>query len=204
VIGTRVAIVHPSELVTVGLAGQLRERDLAVETPERIAPWVLEHGPKVLLHARDSRADIEAVDHLISTGRELQVVALLDNDEADSMRRAVRAGCVGAVTVKAPVDYILRVVESAVRGETLLPARVAHLIATTVNVDPPDTLWLSPTERRALQMLAEGSKTNEIADAAGYSERETFRILGDLYLKMGVGNRSQAIAMAAKWGLLGD
>lgn len=199
---TRLAIVHPAELVVSGLAGQLAARGHTVETPERIEPWALEHGPKLILHARQTQADIDAIDHLLGTGRELSVVALLDEDDADAIRRAFRAGCTGAAPVSAPVESIVRVVEAALRGETLIPAGVAQLMAATAPADPPDTLWLSGIERRALEMLAAGSKTNEIADEAGYSERETFRILGDLYLKMGVTNRSQAIATAARWGLL--
>lgn len=53
-----------------------------------------------------------------------------------------------------------------------------------------------------LQALAHGSTVHELAQEVGYSERELFRILADLYRRMGVSNRSEAIVQVAMWGFL--
>ena len=43
-----------------------------------------------------------------------------------------------------------------------------------------------------------------MADMVGYSEREMFRVLNELYATLGVDNRTQAIIWATRHGILDD
>lgn len=198
----RVGIVHPAEVVARGLVAGLGERGFEVHYPIKAAQWVLEAGDKVLLHVRRDHADIEAIADLQRTGRRLTIVALMGGDATHDYQQAFRAGCTGAISWEATLDEIMRVVEAAALGLSLIPGAVARHLADAAADRPPDTIWLTDTERIALRLLAEGAKTNQIADECGYSEREMFRMLGDVYARIGVSNRSQAIATAARWGLL--
>ncbi|MDQ3641282.1 MAG: hypothetical protein M3450_07420 [Actinomycetota bacterium] len=53
-----------------------------------------------------------------------------------------------------------------------------------------------------LQTLARGATVARLAGEVGYSEREMFRILSNLYQRMGVVSRTEALVQAAQWGLL--
>lgn len=201
---TRVGIVHPAELVATGLAAGLQERGYQVDYPIRAGEWVLGSGERLLVHDRRTADDIGAIQRLIRSRRGLLVVALIEQATEHAFQQAFRAGCAGAVWWDAPMETIMEVIEAAAREIALLPSAIARQMAAASAQTPPDTVWLSEIEKTALRLLAGGAKTNQIADDCGYSEREIFRMLADLYTRMGVANRSQAIATVARWGLLDD
>jgi len=43
-----------------------------------------------------------------------------------------------------------------------------------------------------------------LAEQVGYSEREMFRLLGELYRRLGAANRSEALDKAARLGVFDD
>jgi DNA-binding CsgD family transcriptional regulator len=53
-----------------------------------------------------------------------------------------------------------------------------------------------------LRLLARGVHVSEMARRQGYSERAMFRLLGELFRRMRVRNRHEAVVLAARWGLL--
>lgn len=63
-------------------------------------------------------------------------------------------------------------------------------------------LHITPRERVALQLLADGKATNEIADRIGISETDVQAHLNTLFARMGAASRTEAIAAAVRRGLL--
>lgn len=63
-------------------------------------------------------------------------------------------------------------------------------------------LVITPAERRALQMLADGTAMPAVADQLGTSERETEVRLGTLFARMGAASRADAVSVALRRGLL--
>jgi DNA-binding NarL/FixJ family response regulator len=63
-------------------------------------------------------------------------------------------------------------------------------------------LHITPHERAALQLLANGVETRGIADGLGVSEPEVEAHLNRLFARMGVSGRTEAIAAAGRRGLL--
>jgi DNA-binding CsgD family transcriptional regulator len=63
-------------------------------------------------------------------------------------------------------------------------------------------LQITPGERVALQLLAKGRRSDEIAGRLGIGEREVDAHLTILFARMGATNRSEAIAAAFRRGLL--
>ena len=63
-------------------------------------------------------------------------------------------------------------------------------------------LHITPLERTALQLLANGKPTCDIAARWGVSEAEVVAHLHVLYERLGVAGRSEAIAVAFRRGLL--
>lgn len=65
-------------------------------------------------------------------------------------------------------------------------------------------LQITPWERSALQLLASGTTLNQIGGRLGMTEREVEHRLAELFAKMGARNTTDAIASAARRGLLRD
>ena len=63
-------------------------------------------------------------------------------------------------------------------------------------------LQITPRERAALQLLANGTATGEIADRLGISECEVDAHLMTLFARMGAASRTEAIAAGFRRGLL--
>ena len=63
-------------------------------------------------------------------------------------------------------------------------------------------LYMTPDERQALQMLADGTATDAIADLLGMSERQVEVRLSALFARMGATSQDTALASAFRRGLL--
>ncbi len=63
-------------------------------------------------------------------------------------------------------------------------------------------LQITVEQRRWLQRLAAGVTLQRLATEEGYSLRHLQRLIADLYRALGVGSRSQAVALAALAGIV--
>jgi DNA-binding CsgD family transcriptional regulator len=63
-------------------------------------------------------------------------------------------------------------------------------------------LQITPTERHALQLLANGYTTNDVATDLGIGTVETEVLLKRLFAALGAATRVEAIALAHKRGLV--
>ncbi|NAZ84792.1 response regulator transcription factor, partial [Kineococcus indalonis] len=177
-----------------GMRGE-RSRDLA-ELQERLA---LAPGTRVVLTALGAA---RATAHLLQrcTGGEVAMVVLLDDPAPSQHVAALRAGARGVAHAAAPLADLLAVLSAAARGFTVLPAAVAQALClplvTTRAVDVP------AEERGWLRQLARGVSVAELAVRSSYSEREMYRLLNRAYQRLGAANRTEALLVAQRAGLL--
>jgi DNA-binding CsgD family transcriptional regulator len=94
---------------------------------------------------------------------------------------------------------VLAVVRAAATGHTLLPLRVARGLCRSHAGRAPELL---ARERSWLRHLADSGTVASLAATAGYSEREMYRLLGSIYTRLGASNRTEALLLAERWGLL--
>jgi DNA-binding NarL/FixJ family response regulator len=126
-------------------------------------------------------------------------VCLVDHVDADAFPDAIQAGATGVVALDAELDHVVAVIRSAARGMTLVPRQVAKALCRRQSGPAPD---VSPMERHWLRHLAASGTVTGLARAAGCSEREMYRLLGGLYRRLGARNRTEALLLAERWGLL--
>jgi DNA-binding NarL/FixJ family response regulator len=70
---------------------------------------------------------------------------------------------------------------------------------------PPATLpppSLTDVEQAWLRRLAAGGTVAGLARGCGYSEREMYRRLSDMYSRLGARTRTEALLLAERFGLL--
>jgi DNA-binding CsgD family transcriptional regulator len=63
-------------------------------------------------------------------------------------------------------------------------------------------LHITPSERQALQRLANGHTTQDVAAGLGISVPDTEALLAQLFSAIGAGTQAEAIAAAHRRGLL--
>jgi DNA-binding NarL/FixJ family response regulator len=133
------------------------------------------------------------------------VFTAYDTDER--ILAAVRAGATGYLLKGAPREEVFRAVRVAHAGGSLLAPLVASKLMRQIGrapVDgqrpPPDAL--TPRERATLALLARGLQNKEIAHELGVTERTAKFHVGAVLRKLGAGNRTEAVALAAQQGLV--
>jgi DNA-binding CsgD family transcriptional regulator len=85
---------------------------------------------------------------------------------------------------------------------TRIPGRVDLTVAIRRTEGGTVLLQITPSERIALQLLANGIATTELAVRLGLSEWEIEAQLATLFARLGAVGRAEAIAAAFRRGLL--
>jgi DNA-binding NarL/FixJ family response regulator len=196
----KVAVVDRIPTFRAGLAAVLERGGFEVaepEPPDFRTSYERLDAAVVTVHT----ADMHAIRGLLADFPELIVVAVLVSPEIADFCGALRAGAHAGVLWDSKPDDIVAVVRAAIAGQTLLPTPVLRALAES-SVERPERGTLREDEIRWLRAIARGTSVVRLARNEGYSQREIFRRLSDLYARMGVRNRHEAIALASRWGLL--
>lgn len=197
----RVAVWDPLPAYRRGVISILREAGFETEAPEDLMTWIRQEQRRVVLLTLETPPDWAVLADLRRASLDLIVVAVLAEDTVQSYVRAILAGALVAIPRSAPAESIRRVFEEAVNGASMLPIEVIRALAASSkgSTDKPP---LSEQEIEWLRMLVRGVSVARIADANGYSERAMFRLLRELYQRMGTKNRTEALLFASHHGWL--
>lgn len=145
------------------------------------------------LSGDDSRC--ARIDALAADG---VVVALLDPFETRTIAHAI-AHRVGCADLQAEPEQVVAAVLAALDGMVLMSSEA---LAGMIGHHPHAGVELSEEEAEWLGDLARGATVVQLADDFGYSERAMFRRLHELYTRLGVSNRTEALVTAQRLGLL--
>jgi DNA-binding NarL/FixJ family response regulator len=196
-----VAVADPIPTYRRGLAVTLAEAGFAPHVPDDLPSWVSAGEPSAVLLTLRAAGDWDRLKRLNALRRNMVVVALLTDAAPASYAEALSGGAKGVVAWDESPETIVEVLSAAVEGRALLPLDVARALASkTTAVRRPSAI--SSNEIDWLRILAGGATIRELAESIGYTERALHRLLRDLYRRMGVDNRTEAILKASRCGLL--
>lgn len=203
----RVFLVDDHPVVRAGLATLLAGDRVRVVgqagSGEEALAYLPQARPDVVLMDLRLGAGMDGVattERLLATPDAPAVLILTTYDTDADIIRAVEAGAAGYLLKDAPLEAILAAVEAAARGETVLAPGVAERLVTALR--RPHAA-LSDREVDVLRALAKGSTNRAIARALFISEATVKTHLVHIFEKLGVDNRTAAVAAARERGLLG-
>jgi NarL family two-component system response regulator YdfI len=185
------------------IAGEAENGQTALRLIEQLSPDV------VLLDLNmPVMSGEETLQALNARQSEIPVIILTTYNEDDLMINALALGAKGYLLKDTSRDELFRTIESAVRGSTLLQADILTKVlaakerskVTEGNKTTPVTL--TDKELLILQLVARGFKSKEIAFDMGVTERTIKSHLTNIYSKLGVESRAQAVATAIEQGIL--
>ena len=137
-----------------------------------------------------------------SAGREPAVVVVGDDTAEGWMQRALRAGARGVLPRGASGEQIAAAVVAAAVGLSVQPAVSSRApVRPTLNATAP-AQPLTPREVEVLTMLAEGLANKAIAGRLAISEHTVKTHVAAVFGKLGVSTRAEAVAIAARIGML--
>ncbi|MFE0024393.1 hypothetical protein [Amycolatopsis sp. NPDC059021] len=196
----RILIVHDLPAYRLGLVFGLKEAGFEVHDADSTDPLGDSSWQACLLPS--SAEDVAALARTKERWPGLPIISLLNEPTVAGHRAALRAGADGLVAHDADITEIVGVLRAALRGATFLPSRIARALAEP-EAAVPEGLGLDPQAIGWLGALSRGASVADIARAADYSERQMYRLIQDTYRKIGARNRSEAIVIATRWGVIG-
>ena len=202
----RVIIVDDHPIVRDGLRGMfagasgievIGEADdgaRAVDLARALDPDV------ILMDLRMPGVDgVTAIRRLAALGVRARVVVLTTYDTEAEVLPAIEAGATGYLLKDVATDDLLRAVEAAARGESVLAPSVTRRLMGRLREPEPA---LSERELEVLRLVARGTTNRDIASSLFLSEATVKTHLLHIYAKLAVADRAAAVAAGFQRGLL--
>ena len=135
---------------------------------------------------------------------QVQVVALTSFDEEEIVQRAIEAGAVGYLYKDVEEDELIDAIRSAREGRPVLApeAMKALMDRTVAPVESPAVEPLTKREREVLSLVAQGMTNPQIAEQLVISTSTVQFHVHNILGKLGVGTRTEAVAMAIQSKLI--
>ncbi len=146
---------------------------------------------------------VEALNALRARGSSARAVVFTAFDTDDRILSALRAGAAGYLLKGVPRDEIFQAVRVVHSGGSLLQPVVASRLLRRVTEDAPVGVEpLTSREIEVLRLLMRGLQNKEIARELVVTERTVKFHVSAILRKLNAGNRTEAVAIATKRGLL--
>ena len=148
---------------------------------------------------------IEATRRIVEESPHVGVLVLTMFDDDDSVFAAMRAGAHGYLLKGSAHEETLRAVRAVASGDAIFgPAVAERLMAffASPHSGPPQAFpELSAREREVLELLARGEGNAAIARRLGITQKTVRNHVSNVFTKLRVADRAQAIVRAREAGL---
>ncbi len=191
--GLRVLLEEHAGIRVLGEAGTVRD---ALAEATRLAPDV------VLMDVRLPDGNgIEACRAIRAARPDCRVVMLTAYADDDALVSSVLAGACGYLLKQSRGRELVRAIEEAAVGRSLLDPVVAerlliHFRELAAGRDELDRL--TEQEQKVLDLIAQGKTNREIGEALGLAEKTIRNYVSNILSKLQVKRRTQAALFAAR------
>lgn len=187
----------------VAVVGDVGSGDEAIRLAARLQPDV------ILMDVQMSAMNgIEATRHILATSPHIAILILTMFEDDDFVFAALRAGARGYLLKGTMKADLLRAIQSAASGEAIFGAGIARRViqyfaeARPASAIPPYAFpELTQREREILDLIAGHESNNEIADRLSISLKTVRNHVSNIFSKLQVVDRAQAIIRAREAGL---
>ena len=126
-----------------------------------------------------------------------RIIMLTSSESDGDIQRALRAGASAYVLKSMPKNELLGVIRSVHSGKRHVPAEVAARLAEHLGEDE-----LTVRELQVLRLIRDGYRNKQIADQLSIAETTVNFHIKNLVDKLGANDRTHAVTIAIRRGLL--
>jgi DNA-binding NarL/FixJ family response regulator len=181
------------------VVGEAADGEAAVRQAQLLHPDV------VLMDVRMPGVDgVEATRRIRAAVPDTAVLVLTMHDDDATVFTAMQAGARGYLLKGAEQDEIVAGIRAVVAGQAVFGPGIAARVLGYFAAPPPTRdpfPELTPREREILQLLAEGLRTQAIAQALFLSPKTVSNNLTSIFAKLEVADRTAAVLRAREGGL---
>ena len=161
------------------------------------------HPDVVLLDIRlPGMNGIEVARRLTRDHPEVRVLMVSAYDEDEYVRGALEAGAAGFLRKTAPGKELVQAVRAVAGGASVLQSGLAARLLISSRQPEQGADQLTERELAVLRLVAAGLHNREVASRLGISSRTVDRHCDNIYAKLGVGSRTEAVVRAISTKLL--
>jgi two-component system nitrate/nitrite response regulator NarL len=152
---------------------------------------------------------VETLQLILQGWPEAAVIMLTVSEEGEDLATALQAGARGYLIKNIDADYLVRAIERAAAGESVLAESMAAKLVAQLQKQrepkpaaPPSELdKLTPREREILACLARGESNKLIARVLDLAESTVKIHVQNILKKLGLTSRVQAAVFAVEQGI---
>ncbi|MBC7247279.1 MAG: response regulator transcription factor [Actinobacteria bacterium] len=152
---------------------------------------------------------IELIRRLKSDYPQIEAITLTVFDDEQFAKQAIKAGAIGYVIKDAAKDELVKAVRAAARGESLISTSVARKLLEEISEPAAKKRRkeegfenLSQREVDVIKLMARGYNNRQIADILFISEHTVKVHIRNIFRKIGVADRTNAVLWAIERGLV--
>jgi DNA-binding NarL/FixJ family response regulator len=188
--------IHPE----IEVVGEASDGDEAVSKARALEPGV------ILMDISMPGMNGITATRLIKKGLPgVKVIMLTMLDQEGYVYEAIKAGATGYLLKNTGLEELVKAIKEVLKGgATLHPDAQAQLLKEYVFLARrnQDTYGLSDREIEVLQLLADGMSNKEIAAKLYISTQTVKTHIAHIFDKLGVSDRTEAVAAALRRGLV--
>ncbi len=145
---------------------------------------------------------VDALKQIRPVFPDLPILILTTFTDDAHVYAALRAGASGFLLKEMSGDDLVAAIRGAAQGKPQLHPDIARRLMAQPPMpdDPFDSL--TERERGILKLLANGKNNKQIASELALSEMTVKSYIRDMFTKLGVKDRTQAVLMAVRFGLV--
>jgi DNA-binding NarL/FixJ family response regulator len=211
----RVLLVDDHDLFRTGLRNLLEEQGLQIVGEAAAGAEALrltrELAPDVIVMDLNmpGMSGVEATRHITAVAPLTRVLVLTISDQDTDVMDAILAGACGYLLKDASIQELMRGIQSAALGESLISPHIASKVlqrvrASTTSPSIAETIRaeLSDREIEVLKLIANGKDNAQIAAELHISPKTVKNHISNILMKLQIDNRIQAAVYAVRSGIV--
>jgi DNA-binding NarL/FixJ family response regulator len=189
----------------IEVVGEATTGDEVVQLSEKLQPDVILMDIKM-----PGINGIEATREILHVSPHIGVLVVTMFEDNDSVFAAMRAGALGYLLKDARGEEVLRAIRAVNDGEAIFGPGVAQRLIAFFSAEKPPTAApqtfpeLTPREEEILILITQGHGNREIAELLYISLKTVRNHVSNIFTKLQVADRAQAVIRAREAGLGGD
>ena len=183
----------------IGVVGGVESIDAALAALDRMQPDV------ILLDVRlQGEEGLSAIGTLLRARPGLAIIMFSAYDMDAYVLGAIRAGARGYVLKGAAAGEIAASIRKVHAGDSYVSPALSAKLVDQIQARTRGSRLLTPRELMVLQLMAAGLANKDIAASLDITERTVKFHVTAILNKLGADNRTQAVALAGRRGLIPD
>lgn len=200
----RILSVDDHPLIHEGIAALINSQ------PDMVVAAEATTGKRALAKFREAQPDlvlmdlglpdmsgIEAMVSILKENAHARVIILSMSTGDVEIQQALKAGAFAYLSKNMPPQELVEVIRKVHKGKKHIPAEIATRLAEHLGEES-----LTDREVEVLQLVCDGSRNREIAESLFISEDTVKVHVSRIMNKLGAKDRTQAVAIAVRRGII--